>query len=208
MISDLRSKYRDSARSESTFAPMGIFPPACTAAAILETSIGGDSFIVATSKAGSVWAKAAVAARMATLHNVTVNLYISILFDFRRKIIAILIMKNLFNAQSEEAGGAESQRQARIELARLDGVDGLPGHIQRAGQLGLRPVALGAQYLQPILHRYRQLPYTTDTIYVRLMRITRSGISALKGIRWNLSSTEIGTQAITATPTVMARALR
>jgi hypothetical protein len=51
-----------------------------------------------------------------------------VLFDFRRKTTAILVMKNLFDAQSEEAGGPKRERQARIELARLDGVDGLPGH--------------------------------------------------------------------------------
>jgi hypothetical protein len=41
--------------------------------------------------------------------------------------------------------GPEGERQARIELARLDGVGGPPGHIESVGQLGLRPVALGAQ---------------------------------------------------------------
>jgi hypothetical protein len=58
--------------------------------------------------------------------NTRLNLYISILFDFRRQTTAILVMKNLFDAQSEEPGGAEGERQARIELARLDGVDSLP----------------------------------------------------------------------------------
>src|SRR5689334_17602672 len=40
---------------------MGIFPPACKAAAILAGSMGGDGLMVATSKAGLVWAKAAMA---------------------------------------------------------------------------------------------------------------------------------------------------
>jgi hypothetical protein len=47
-------------------------------------------------------------------------------------------MKNLFDVQSEEPGGPEGERQARIELARLDGVDGLPGDVEGVGQLGLR----------------------------------------------------------------------
>jgi NAD(P)H-hydrate repair Nnr-like enzyme with NAD(P)H-hydrate epimerase domain len=40
---------------------MGIFPPACRAAASLAGSNGGDGLMVATSKAGFVWAKAAMA---------------------------------------------------------------------------------------------------------------------------------------------------
>jgi hypothetical protein len=40
---------------------MGIFPPACSVAAILAASIGGAGLMVATSKAGLVWAKAAMA---------------------------------------------------------------------------------------------------------------------------------------------------
>ena len=47
-------------------------------------------------------------------------------------------MKNFFDAQSEDPSGPEAERQARIEPARLDGVDGLPGRIEGAGQLGLR----------------------------------------------------------------------
>jgi hypothetical protein len=53
-------------------------------------------------------------------------------------------MKNFVEAQSEEPGGPEGERQARIELTRLDGVVGLPGHFEGAGQLDLRPVAPGA----------------------------------------------------------------
>ena len=50
------------------------------------------------------------------------------------------------------AGGPEGERQAR-----LDGVDGLPGQIEGVGQLGLRPVALGAQ------RRNRKLSYQGTT---------------------------------------------
>jgi len=48
----------------------------------------------------------------------------------------ILVMKNLFDAQSEGPTGPEGERQDWIELAHLDGVDGLPGHIDGAGQTG------------------------------------------------------------------------
>jgi hypothetical protein len=51
-----------SARSESTFTPTGIFPPACMAATSLAGSIGGDGLMVATSKLGLVWANDAIAA--------------------------------------------------------------------------------------------------------------------------------------------------
>jgi hypothetical protein len=38
------------------------------------------------------------------------DLYISFLFDFRRKTTAILVMKNLFDAQSEEPSGPEGRK--------------------------------------------------------------------------------------------------
>lgn len=41
--------------------------------------------------------------------------------------------ENLFDAQSEKPGGPEGERQARIKLACLDSVDGLPEHIERVG---------------------------------------------------------------------------
>jgi hypothetical protein len=72
--------------------------------------------------------------------------------------MAIFVLKNLFDAQSEESSGPERERQTRIELACFNGVDGLPGHIESVCQLSLRPVALGAQHLEPILHRYRRVP--------------------------------------------------
>src|SRR6202043_2103457 len=100
------SRYVYSARAESTFAPMGIFPPACSAAATLAMSMGADGLTVATSNAGWVCAKAAVAMRTARLDNVTVNLYIRVLFDFGRKATAVIVqrgvMKNLFDVQTEE----------------------------------------------------------------------------------------------------------
>ena len=72
-------------------------------------------------------------------------------------------MKNLFDAHPEESCGAKGKRQARIELARLNGINGLSGDVEGVGQLGLRPIALGAQNLEPILHRYRRVPYKLQT---------------------------------------------
>ena len=96
----------------------------------------------------------------------------------------ILVMKNLFDTQAEEPGSPKGERQAWIELARLDSIDGLPGNIQGIGQLGLRPVALGAQHLESVFHRYRRVPYRFDTANVTLMRISRYAMSAWNGITW------------------------
>lgn len=103
-------------------------------------------------------------------------------YDVRPILIQRGVMKDFFYGQSEKPGGPEGQRKARIELACFNRVDGLTGYIQGVGQLGLRPVALSAQHLEPILHRYRQVPYRLDTTKVSPMIITRCEMSAWKGI--------------------------
>jgi hypothetical protein len=62
-------------------------------------------------------------------------------------------LKNLFDAQSEEPGGAEGQGQTRIEFTGLGGVDRLAGHLERIGQVGLCSTAFRAQQLQEVLHQ-------------------------------------------------------
>ena len=52
----------------------------------------------------------------------------------------------------EQPGDGERQRQARVVALVLDRVHGLARHREPLGQLGLRPVALGAQHAQPVLH--------------------------------------------------------
>src|SRR5690606_10909099 len=52
----------------------------------------------------------------------------------------------------EDAGDAEGQRQGRIVLAGLDGVDGLARDAQARGQVALAPAPLGAQHFQMIAH--------------------------------------------------------
>jgi len=59
----------------------------------------------------SVGCPAASPAASAVRHNVPVNLYMSFPSDFRRKTITILVMKNFFNAHTEEPGGPEGQLQ-------------------------------------------------------------------------------------------------
>jgi hypothetical protein len=98
----------------STFAPMGIFPPACTAAAILAMSIGGAGLMVATSKAGLVWAKAAVVARTARQHNVTVNLFITVLFDFRRNTTASRQGNTLSAVIKNHRRGEHARNQLKV----------------------------------------------------------------------------------------------
>jgi len=60
----------------------------------------------------------------------------------------------------------------------------LPRHGEAVGQVLLAPVALGAQHLEPVLHRYRHVPYRLDAAKVRAMRISRDAMSAWKGITW------------------------
>jgi len=62
-------------------------------------------------------------------------------------------MKNLFDAHPEEPGGPKRERQAWIELARLNGINGLAGDVERIGQLRLCPIALGPKHLESILQR-------------------------------------------------------
>lgn len=124
------------------------------------------------------------------------------------RTLAIVVMKDLFDGQSEEPGGPEGQRQTWIEFARLDGVDGLPGDIEGVGQLGLGPIALGAQHLKSIFHRYRRVPYIIDTRNVSPITMTRYAMSALKGITWYVSITDDGMPTMRPTPTVVARAFR
>ena len=74
-----------------------------------------------------------------------------------------LILKDLLDPHPEYPRNLECQRQARIELAFLDGVRGLARHVEFRGKPGLRPVAFGAQHLEAVLHAYRLCPTITPT---------------------------------------------
>src|ERR1700686_5042483 len=66
-------------------------------------------------------------------------------------------LEDLFDSPFERARHRESEREARIVLARLDRVHRLPRHTKLCRQLRLGPRQLGAQHSQPVLHRYRQV---------------------------------------------------
>ncbi|SPE24969.1 hypothetical protein SBA5_470090 [Candidatus Sulfotelmatomonas gaucii] len=69
-----------------------------------------------------------------------------------RRSLTTVLQKYLLNPQPEQPRQLERQRQAGIELPRLNSVDRLPRHFQPLGQIALRPVPLSAQHLQAVLH--------------------------------------------------------
>src|SRR5262245_51541950 len=64
-----------------------------------------------------------------------------------------LIYKNLFDGQVKKPGDLERQRQARIVFAGLDRVHALARDAEPLGQIGLAPIALGAQDFEPVVQR-------------------------------------------------------
>src|SRR5438046_8330982 len=66
---------------------------------------------------------------------------------------APLRLEDLFDLAFESSGQREGQGQARVVLAGFDGVHCLTRDAQPLRQVSLRPVQLGAQDSQPILHR-------------------------------------------------------
>ena len=57
---------------------------------------------------------------------------------------ARFILEERFDRLTKEARDFEGERQARVVLARLDGIDALARHVEPFRQLGLTPVAFGA----------------------------------------------------------------
>src|SRR5688572_13759885 len=62
--------------------------------------------------------------------------------------------ENRFDRLLEQPGDREGQRETGVILPGLDGVDGLPGHLEPLRQIGLRPGPLGPQHPETIGHRY------------------------------------------------------
>ena len=54
----------------------------------------------------------------------------------------------------EQPGDREGQGETGVVLPGLDGVYGLPGHLEPLRQIGLRPGPLGPQHPETIGHRY------------------------------------------------------
>ncbi len=67
-----------------------------------------------------------------------------------------LVGEDLLDGGGEEAGQLEGQGQAGIETAGLNGVHGLAGDLEAAGEIGLAPVAFGAEDAKAVLHRFLQ----------------------------------------------------
>ena len=61
-----------------------------------------------------------------------------------------LRLKNLFDRDAEEAGEAEGEGQARIVALGFDRIDRLPRDAEALGELGLGPVALGAEQAEAV----------------------------------------------------------
>ena len=73
-----------------------------------------------------------------------------------RWVVGLLgfVGKDGFNGAVEEACEFEGEWEAGVELAGLDGVDGLTGDFETLGEVCLRPVAFGAEDAEAVLHWY------------------------------------------------------
>src|SRR5579859_3321323 len=93
-----------------------------------------------------------------------------------------LFDEDSFDGRLEEAGQAEGQRQAWVESAGFDGVDALAREFEFFGQVGLAPVALGAEDAKTVLHWFLQslnsrvlVAATTKMSKLRLPKGTTAG---------------------------------
>jgi len=66
----------------------------------------------------------------------------------------LLICEDGFDGTVEETGEFEGEWETGIELAGLDGVDGLAGDLESFGEVGLAPVLFGAEDAEAVFHRY------------------------------------------------------
>src|SRR5204863_9176774 len=68
-------------------------------------------------------------------------------------LVKILLgLEDAFDGTPKQTPEGERQRQTRIVLAGLDGVDGLPGYLEPLGEIGLRPMTLSAEESESVLH--------------------------------------------------------
>src|SRR3954463_16761604 len=119
--------------------------------------------------AGSAARRAVVGSTNANRHTASFNwnrfIFISLL-----GLIVRARIEDLLDRAPEESRDAKSEGQAGVVLSFLDGVDRLARDLQSLGQVGLRPVAFGAQHLQPVLHEYLRQPTTMPTVWVTSIR--------------------------------------
>jgi hypothetical protein len=64
----------------------------------------------------------------------------------------VLVNEDGLDGGFEETGEFEGQWEAGVVLAGLDGVDGLAGDLEAFGEVGLGPVAFGAEDAKAVVH--------------------------------------------------------
>ena len=69
-------------------------------------------------------------------------------------VLLVFVGEDGFDGAVEEASEFEGERETGIELAGLDGVDRLPRDFEALGEIGLAPVAFGAEDAEAIFHWY------------------------------------------------------
>ena len=75
----------------------------------------------------------------------------------------IIEEEDLLDGQTEDTRDGEGQGQGGIVATGFQGVDRLTGDAQLLSEPGLGPPALGAQHLEIISHRYRQVDHSIPT---------------------------------------------
>lgn len=80
-----------------------------------------------------------------------------------------VVEKSIFDSQTEKPRQGECMNEARIELARLAVVDGLPRDVKPLGKLALTPSALTTQLANLVLHRLRTACATARTAHTAAM---------------------------------------
>ena len=64
------------------------------------------------------------------------------------------VFENIFDRQIKKSRDLERERQARVELAFFNRINGLSGNVQFRSKLSLRPVSFSTKYFESILQRY------------------------------------------------------
>jgi hypothetical protein len=62
--------------------------------------------------------------------------------------------KDGFDGTVEESSEFEGEWKTGVELAGLDGVDGLTGDFETLGEVGLTPILFSAEDTEAVFHRY------------------------------------------------------
>ena len=80
-----------------------------------------------------------------------------------------VVEKSIFDSQTEKPRQGECMNEARIELARLAVVDGLPRDVKPLGKLALTPSGLTTQLANLVFQRLRTACATARTAHTAAM---------------------------------------